>query len=233
MKKLTLTIALLCFGLLSFGQTKNCIDQPYLETTAKDDTLVNPDLIYLDILISENDERNRVSTEELEAKMINRLKSLGIDIEEQLTLSDLASNYKKYVLRKKGILKDKAYRLEVYDSETAGKVLVELEEVGISNVSLYKTDYSQLEDLKLLLKTKATAKAKKQAEHLLAPLNQKITRALHISDTYYERFNAAAELDEVVIVGYAGKEKEEYKPPSIEFKPIKVESQVSVKFGIE
>ena len=100
-------------------------------------------------------------------------------------------------------------------------------------MSLYKTDYSKLEDLKLLLKTKAVAKAKKQAERLLAPLNQKITRAIHISDTYYERFNAAAELDEVVIVGYAGKEKEEYKPPSIEFKPIKVESQVSVKFGIE
>jgi hypothetical protein len=197
------------------------------------DTLVNPDLVYLDILISEKDEKNRVSTEETEAKMITTLESLGIDIEKQLTLSDLASNYKKYFLRQKGILKDKAYRLEVYDSQTAGKVLVELEEIGISNVSLYKTDYSKIEDLRLELKTRAVAKARKQAEFLVKPLNQGITRALHISDVYYDRFNASAELDEVVIVGYAAKAKQEYKPPSIEFKPIKVESQVSVKFGLE
>lgn len=233
MNKLILTFLLLGSSVLSFGQTKNFIDQPYLETTAKVDTLVNPDLIYLDILISEKDERNKVSTEEMESRMISKLESLGIDVGKQLTLSDLASNYKKYFLRQKDILKDKAYRLEVHDSQTAGKVLVELEDIGISNVSLYKTDYSKMEDLKLELKTRAVVKARKQAEHLVSPLGQRITRALHISDTYYERFSAEASLDEVVIVGYAAKSKEEYKPPSIEFKPIKVESQVAIKFGLE
>lgn len=233
MNKLNITFALLCISMLSFAQTRNFLDQPYLETTAKVDTLVNPDLIYLDILISEKDDKNRVSTEEMESKMISLFESLGIDVGKQLTLSDLASNYKKYFLRQKGILKDKAYRLEVYDAQTAGKVLVELEEIGISNVSLYKTDYSKMEDLRLELKTRAVLKARKQAEHLVMPLDQKITRALHISDTYYERFSTEASLDEVVIVGYAPKTKEEYKPPSIEFKPIKVESQVSIKFGLE
>lgn len=34
---------------ISNGQTKNFIDQPCVETTAKVDTLIKPDVIYLDI----------------------------------------------------------------------------------------------------------------------------------------------------------------------------------------
>src|SRR5690606_18583674 len=112
-----LSIFLICQ--IANGQTKNFIDQHYLETTAKVDTLVKPDIIYLDILIREKDERNKISVEEMETKMIQKLKSLGIDTEKQLTLSDLASNFKKYFLKQKDIMKDKAYELKVFDSQTA------------------------------------------------------------------------------------------------------------------
>lgn len=233
MNKQLLTFGLLFVSVLSFGQTKNFIDQPYLETTAKVDTLVKPDVIYLDILIREKDERDRVSVEELESKMIDKLESLGIDIKKQLTLSDLASNFKKYFLKQKDILKDKAYTLKVYDAQTAGKVLVELEEVGISNVSLDKTEYSKIEELKLELKSKAVARAKLQADYLVKPLNQKIIGAIHIVDQFFQDFNYYDNLQEVVVVGYAAKRKQEYEPPEVEFKPIKVESQVTVRFRIE
>lgn len=42
------------------------------------------------------------------------------------------------------------------------------------------------------------------------------------------------ELDEIVVTGYSlNKRKEEYQPIKIEFKPIKVETEVTIKFGIE
>lgn len=63
MKKIQLLITLLFIGNLSIAQNKNFIDQSYLETTAKVDTLIIPDIIYLHILINEKDERNRVSVE--------------------------------------------------------------------------------------------------------------------------------------------------------------------------
>ena len=90
------------------GQTKNFIDQPYLETTAVVDTLVNPDIIYLDILIREKDERNKVSVEELEERMAQKLEALGIDLQKQLSLQDLSSNFKNYFLKQKDIMKSKA-----------------------------------------------------------------------------------------------------------------------------
>ncbi len=234
MNKAFLFFGLLLVCQLSMAQTKNFIDQPYLETTAKVDTLVQPDIIYLNILIREKDERNRISVEEMEAGMIRKLKSLGIDTEKQLTLSDLGSNFKKYFLKQKDIMKDKAYELKVFNSQTAGQVLVGLEEIGISNVNLDRAEYSKMEELKLELKSKAMAKAGKQAEYLLRPLNQKAVKAIHITDKFYPNLNMYDfELNEIVVLGYSNQNKREYEPPAIEFKPIKVESEVSVKFQIE
>src|SRR5690606_15678241 len=227
-----LSIFLICQ--IANGQTKNFIDQHYLETTAKVDTLIKPDIIYLDILIREKDEKNKISVEELENNMAEKLKILGIDVQKQLILSDLSSNFKKYFLKQKDIMKSKAYKLKVFDAQTAGKVIVGLEDIGISNVSLDKTEYSKIEELKLKLKSKAVAKAKMQAEYLIAPLNQKITKALFITDTYFQSYNYNGELDEIVVMGFSGKRmKQDYQPIDIEFKPIKVEAEVSIKFGIE
>ena len=234
MNKVIAVLGLLLIPFFCFSQNKNFIDQPYLETTARVDTLVKPDVIYLDILLQEKDERNKLSAEEMETKMIDKLESLGIDIQKQLTLSDLASNFRKYFLKQKDILKDKAYKLKVFDAQTAGKVLVELESVGISNVSLDKTEYSGIEQLRLHLKSKAVEKARLQAEHLVRPLDQKVTAAIHIADRFYQSSNTfQSELDEVVVVGYSRKAQQEYEPPAVEFKSILVESEVSVKFKIE
>ena len=233
MNRILLTLGIVLTFHFVNGQTKNFIDQPYLETTAKVDSLVKPDIIYLDILLRENDSRNKISVEELENKMATKLESMGIDLKNQLTLSDLASNFKKYFLKQKDVLKSKAYKLKVFDAQIAGKVLVELEDIGISNVSLDKTEYSKFEEVKLDLKSKAVKKAKKQAEYLIEPLNQKIGGALLIVEKYNKNYDYDGDLEEVVIVGYSSRKKTEYKPVEIEFKPIKVETEVTIKFKIE
>lgn len=229
MKKLSF-LFVLCIAYTSIAQTKNFIDQPYLETTAKIDTLVQPDEVYIKIIIKEKDSKGKISVEEQERKMIKSLKSIGINTQKQLTLSDVSSNFKKYFLKRKDILKTKAYELKVFNTQTAGLSIVKLEQIGIANVSLSKMEYSKIEDLKLILKSKAIAKAKKQANYLLAPLNQKIIRAIHISDRFsnnnYRRYGAAMEMT-------VSKTNSQYTPPAIEFKPIKIESEVSVKFAIQ
>lgn len=49
MNRTALILGLIIMCQISNGQTKNFIDQPYVETTAKVDTLIKPDVIYLDI----------------------------------------------------------------------------------------------------------------------------------------------------------------------------------------
>lgn len=215
------------------GQTKNFIDQPFIETTAKVDTLVSPDRIYLSIIISENDTKGRQTVEELERKLTSKLEALGIELEHQLTLSDLSSNFKKYFLRKQDILKAKSFELLVYDAKSAGQVIYELEGIGISNVDLERTEFSKIEALKLKLKSKAIEKAKKQADALVQPLNQTVGKAIFISDLKTNRANVLQGRVSGIRIRGNSSIKQEYVATPVEFEKIKIESQINVKFIID
>ncbi|PKP07807.1 MAG: hypothetical protein CVU08_16050, partial [Bacteroidetes bacterium HGW-Bacteroidetes-3] len=182
MKKLGLLLIIGLLTLQSHSQTKNYIDQPFLETIAEVDTLVTPDKIHLMIILNEEDNRNKKSTEELEASMFRVLKSLNIDLEKSLSVIDYSSDFKKYFLAGQKVLKTKMYSLILKDAQTVGKVMAGLEREEISNVSISKTEYSKSEELLLELRAKAIIKAKRNAENMVAPLNQKIGKAIYISD---------------------------------------------------
>ena len=222
-------ILLAFYSLTAFSQTKNFIDQPFIETKATVDTLVTPDRIYLSILINEQDTKGKISVEEQENKMAVKLRSLGIDLDKQLMLSDLGSNFKKYFLKSQDIQKSKSYSLLVFTAKVAGDVIQSLEKIGISNVNLERTEYSKLEQLKLELKSKAISKAKLQAEYLVTPLDQKVGPAIHISDKFNQIYRAN-QLDDVVVRGYA--KNKEFESIDIEFKKIEVASEVQVKFKL-
>jgi hypothetical protein len=206
---------LLLFAIISntaFAQSRNFIDQPYLETTVKVDTLVVPDQIFMSIYINEGEDRNKISLEKQEKKMAVVLEGLGIDLKKQLKLQDLSSDFKNYFLKRKNVLKSKIYRLEVFDAVTAGQVLIALEAKGISNVQLIKTAYSKIKQLQIQIKSKA----------------------IYIRDEYYNspvyRDNRMAITAETVEEDSADKKFQ--KPIDIEFSKIKLQTVVSVKFAI-
>ena len=233
MKKI-LALLLLISAIPVFSQTKNFIDQPYVETTAKADTLVVPDRIYLRILITEKDSKDKHSVEEQEKKMIAGLKSLGIDTEKDLALEDLSSNFKKYFLRSKDILKSKMYMLKVNDAATAGRVIVKLESLKISNVDIDRLEYSRKEEVSMQMRSKAILKAKKQAELLAEPLGQHAGPALFISD----RTQVMGSYDNIMPVQAMRVKtmadgEEAYMPPKVEFKKIRIETEVFARFALQ
>ena len=235
MKHLKILILSLIFvTTLSFSQTKNFIDLPYIETSAKVDTLVVPDRIYLTIILTEKDTKGKISLESLEQKMADKLTSIGIDLSKQLVTFDLSSNFKKYFLKQQDILKAKSYSLLVYDGKTAMKVIVDLESENISNVSLEKTEYSKIEQLQLELKTKAILKAKQNALSMANPLNQKVGNAIFISDFNDMPDALQGRMAGIRIRGISSSNKSSvYEPIDIEFQKIKVETEVNVKFRLE
>lgn len=231
MRKAITIFTLLIITSTAMSQSKNFLDVSYLETSARVDTLVSPDKIYLNITIQEKDSKGRKSVEEQENKMAQSLKNLGVDIEKQLTIKDLASNYKKYFLRSKEVLKRKQYSLLVYDGLTAGKVMAALEDIDIANTYLEKTEYSKMDELELTLKSRAVKKAKRKAEALTKPLGQKVGMAIHIVDNsqpYYPRYNQQPRMQMKAMA----MEDAAPEPLDIGFEQIKVESTVNVKFRL-
>ena len=232
MKKLTLLVFLLSTILFAKSQTKNFIDQPYIELSGSADTLVTPNEIYIRIILSEKDTRDRVSIEDLELKMVAALKGLGLETEKDLTTSDMTSNFKFYLLKSKDVIKTKIYTLKVTEAVTASKVFMKLEEIGISNTSIERVDHSDLDNFKNRMRSKAIIDAKERAIALTKPLNQTIGFAIHIIDTDN---NLSQQLQGRVagiqIRGLNSIQSDGYKEmPKIEFEKIKITANINAKF---
>lgn len=228
MKKLALILVFAGMVQAGFSQSKNFIDQPYLETTAEVDTLVTPNLIYLGIRLQESDSKGRTSLETLEGEMGNKLKALGIDLEKQLVVSDLGSDFQRYFLGAQDILKEKAFELVLYDAQTTAQVLYELEKVGISNIELLQTEYAEMDPLKDTLRVRAVKKARKQGALMAEALGQSLGSALYITDRGFSVYNKAMERGAVMMA--ADQPAKKYTPLPAKFDKIRVQMAVEAKF---
>lgn len=215
---------------------KNYIDQPYLDVTGYADSLVTPNEIFIRIVISEKDSRDRVSVEEYENKLIDSLKAIGINTEKDLVTDDLGSNYRFYLLKKKDVIKTKQYLLKVPTAVVASRVFMLLEDLDLSNASISHVNHSEIDVIKSITRTKAVENAKAKAIALTKPLNQNIGPAIYLTDN--ESAGSVGPIVQgrqvgVVIQGY-GKNKGGFREmPKIEFEKMRVATTVSAKFVLK
>lgn len=230
MKQPIATLAVLClFAIPAFSQTKNFIDQPYIEVNGSADTAITPNEIFIRIVISEKDSRDKIPVEESERKMVDALKAMGLNTETDLTTSELLSNYRYYLLKQKDIVKSKEYLLKVRDAATASKVFIKLEDLDISNASIDHVNHTELSKFENLCRSKAVENARARAIAYTSPLGQKPGMALHISDIENPTEVPIQGRLSGTIAAY-GYDKAKYEPPKIEFEKIRVQVNVHVTF---
>jgi len=227
MKRLSFTaLTFLISMTIGFTQTKTFIDQPYIEVNGSADSLVTPNEIFIKIIISEKDTKDRVSVEAQENNMIPALKSLNINTDKDLTNSDMMSNYKFHLLKQKDVIKTKEYILKVKDANTLNKVFIKLEELGISNTSIDRVSHSDLENIKNTCRSKAIENARQKALALTKPINQSIGNAIFITDNESNYAVPYAARGMMVMMDKAADNQES----NIQFEKIKVEASISAKF---
>ncbi len=233
MKKVKLSVLFILTVILAQSQEKNFIDQPYIEVSGNADTLVTPNEIFIKILLSEKDTKDRVSIEELELKMVNVLKALNLDIEKDLTTSDMTSNFKFYLLKSKDVIKTKLYTLKVTNAMKVSQVFIQLEEMGISNTSIERVDHTDIDNIRNLMRTKAISDAKTRAIALTKSINQTVGQAIHISDT--EQFNQSmnSQFAKIQLRGISTIQNTDSEMPKIEFEKIKVSVNINAKFVLK
>ena len=161
---------------------KNFIDQPYIELTGTVKTEVAPDEIYLNITINERDKRGKKSVEQQENEMIIKLKSLGIDVDKQLSVLDFDGVYLRKFLKENEVSKRKNYELLVNDGLILSKVFQALDELDISKVNIERVSHSEIEKLRREAKVQALKTAKEKAEDYTKAIDQKIGKALYIEE---------------------------------------------------
>ena len=184
-------------------------------------------------MISEKDNKNKLSINELEKKLIESLKEIGIDISKDLLLKDLSSNFRNQLIFKDDIVLSKEYELLVRDGRTVGKVGRVLEKEGISNVRINRTDHSKMEQFRKQVKMNAIKAAQENAEILTTAIGQTIGTALFIQELYSNIFlgrTANTFMEKKAMSGMSDMIENEQ---AIDFEKIKLEFTVLVRFEIK
>lgn len=229
MKKLILIFVILPF--LSHAQIgdKNFIDQNYMEVTGKAEMEVAPDLVYIKILVNEKDNKNKTALVDREKLMVAKLKELGIDTNKDLLIKDMASNFKAYWLTKDEIYLSKEYQLLVRDGKTASKVFIELEKLGISNVSIDRVESSKMQTYRRDVKVDAVKAAKEKAEALASAIGQTVGKAMYIQ----ELEGMIPMTANTIMIRGASSLYGSTAAPEIEFEKIRLEYSVLCRFELK
>lgn len=228
--KMSLGIILLFIPLLSFSQVVE--EKEYIEVRVSADRDVRPDEIYLDINIHEDDYKKKTIAE-IEKTLYETIESVDNNLLAELEVADLASNFKDYFIRKSQAKLDKSYVLKVNDAKTAGLIISLLQEVGISEVNINRTDISNKDEIMDELRTEAMRKAKARAVLMTKAIDQRILRASRITEnsSYYpQRYNANRVY--MKSADTAAESANGANLPNLEFEKTKLEVTVIVRFSL-
>jgi uncharacterized protein len=232
-------LVLFMISLTCISQTleKNFIDQNYIEVIGKAEMNIIPDLIYVNILLSEKDNKYKQSLDEIEKSMTTRLTEIGIDINKDLSIKDFTSNFKSYWISKTDILLTKEYQLIIHDTKTLQKVYFELQKLDISNVQIEKLDNSKIEQFRKEVKVNSIKAAKEKAESLASAINQSIGKAIFIQELDYLDISSLAANVRGVSAQAIRKQPSDYQDetsmPDIEFEKINLQYAIMVRFDLK
>ena len=234
MRKL-IVIVLTVLSINCFSQTKNFIDQNYIEVTGKAEIEIIPNEIYLKTVLNEKDFKGKGTLEEIEKSMIEKLQEIGIDLSKDLAIKDMTSNFKDYWIKASEINSIKVFQLKVIDAKTAGSVFKELESIDISNITIERVDHSELQEFKQQVKISAIKAAKQKAESLAGAINQNCGKAIYIEELNNQVYKAmqgyaAGATSNIMIRGVTSLSKT--STPEIEFEKIKLEYSILTRFEL-
>jgi uncharacterized protein len=227
---------LLLTPFLTNAQTgdKNFIDQNYIEVTGSSEIRITPDLIYIKILINEKDNKNKAPLADRENAMISKLKEIGIDVNKDLLIKDISSNFKYYWLTKTEILLSKEYELIVRDGKTTSRVFIELEKIGVSNVSIERLDNSNIEKFKKEVKVGAIKAAREKAESLTNAIGQNIGRAIYVQELENNhRGGTPGTSNSIMIRGASSIYGSRAPEPEMDFEKIVLEYSIMCRFELK
>lgn len=229
MRTVLFTLSLLITAALSFAQNgeKNFIDQPYIRVTGTAEMNVEPDMIYLMIRLCETDTKGKISLESLEKRMMQRLTKLGINLQTDLKVDDLSSRYSNYFLREKEALQTRSYQLLLHTADMAGQVMAGLDDEGISNIAVIKTDHSLMAQKRFEVRMMAMQAAKAKAEGMAKAIGQSIGKAISIQeqDPYYAPVQTNVRYKDEEDLSDSAIDK-----PYVDFKTIEIKAGVEVVF---
>ena len=229
MKRFILAAAVALLALPAAAQVQEAVPS-YIQVNGRAEREIAPDEFYLQIVINERDSKGKVSVESQQRDMIAALKRLGVNVEKQLKVANLSSEF----FKKNTSVATAKYQLQLGSSAEVGKVWQALDGLGISNVSILKVSHSQLERYKSEVRVEAMRNAKQNAATLAEAIGQTIGKCFYVYDSNNDVmpvfYNNMAVMRSAKAFDAAEAAAEE---EPLDFKTIKLQYSVQAKFVLE
>lgn len=230
MKKMLIAVVMIFLSSFGFSVAAQTIEKqtPYISVNGYSEIMVTPDEIFLSITLDESDTKGKVSLEEQRRAMFQALKRLKIDVEKQLKVVDMSSDY----FRRKSSLAATKYELKVGSAAEARDVFEALDAVKISNVDVVRAQCSKIEEYRTEARKAAIRDAKAKATELAEAIGQSIGPCFEINDYNSSsqpvvlkgaRMMRTANMDSAVA-------EEAYVEPNVEFEQIRISYNISARF---
>ncbi|MBP3944156.1 SIMPL domain-containing protein [Sphingobacteriaceae bacterium WQ 2009] len=243
MKKLILGIGV---GMLLLANSSVSMAQQAIENLRKISTKgtaeseVTPDIIYLSISLREyfadGNAKKKVTIETLEEQLQAGALKAGID-KKNFTIENLWS-YQSQSSRKKDptIMQSRQYRIKVTDLSKINFLFDAVNPEGVQNTSIAEYQYSGEKELQKTLKIQAMKDAFTNATNLAEAINQKVGKAILISDSpipvvfasYSTRSNNMMMMSKASGADVAV----EPKLVDLDIKPMKITTEIDVVFEL-
>ena len=203
----------------------------YIEVNGSAEREIAPDLFYLKVDIDEQDSKGRKSLEKQQADMLDALKSLGVDPQQQVTRLSLYSSY--YNRRKN--MASASYQIKLTGAEQLTKVWSKLDELGLSNVSFQKAECSTLAEVQDEVRRLAVQNAREQASSMASAIGQTIGKCFYIYGGYKETpaIFALPRLYTKSMMADGANMAEEMVEDPLEFGKITVSAKITARFILE
>ena len=220
MKRLILLAAVAFFALPAAAQMQEAFPS-YIQVNGRAEKEIAPDEFYLQIIINERDSKG---------DMIAALKRAGVDVEKQLKMANLSSEF----FKKNTSVATAKYQLQLGSSAMVAKVWQALDGLGISNVSILKVSHSKIEQYKAEVRVEAMQNARQSAATLAEAVGQKIGKCFYIYDSnnnvmpvFYDNMAVMRSAKAMGVAEDAAADE------PLDFKTIKLQYNVQAKFVLE
>lgn len=229
MKKLILIAVAALMAFPAAAQVQEAFPS-YIQVNGRAEKEITPDEFYLSIVINERDSKGKISVESQQRDMIAALKRLGVNVEKQLKVANLSSEF----FKKKTSVATAKFQLKLSSAAEVSKVWQALDNLGISNVSIQRVSHTQIEQLKQQVRIEAMQNAKQSAQTLAQAVGQSIGKCFYVYDSnndvvpsYYNNSFVARGMAKADMLETASEDE------PLDFKTIKLQYSVQAKFVLE
>lgn len=229
MKKMILMAVVALMALPAAAQVEEAFPS-YIQVNGRAEKEVAPDQFYLSVVIDERDSKGRISVDSQQRDMIAALRRLGVNVEKQLKVANLSSEF----FKKKTSVASAKYQLELNSAAMVAKVWQALDGLGISNVSILKVSHTQIDRFREEVRIAAIRNAKQNAQMLAQAIGQSVGKCFYIYDSnndvmpyFYNNTMLARSMAKADFAEEAGGSE------PLDFRTIKLEYNIQAKFVLE